>query len=144
MLTCWNFLESVTVTNNDHFEIQEDDTPTVKQLKGLSKELRDLRSELDGKYKLIESLRNPEPGGVEKGSSWRDKVAPPGVTKSRMQLQYFPPMVDGERVRVSPPSVVELQGVEKWKDCLVGHFVDKKIPSSQSDLLRSEDGQIMV
>ncbi|KAF7152148.1 hypothetical protein RHSIM_Rhsim01G0276400 [Rhododendron simsii] len=73
-------------------------------------------------------VAHPEPGGVEKGSSWRDKVAPLGVTKSRMQLRYFPPVVDGERVRVSPPSVVELQGVEKWKDCLVGHFVDKKIP----------------
>lgn len=94
----------------------------------MRKEVRVLRSELDGKNKLIESFRNPEPGGVEKGSSWRDKVVPPGVTKSRMQLQYFPPVVDGERIRVSPPSVVEVQGVGKWKDCLVGHFVDKKIP----------------
>ncbi|KAI8528957.1 hypothetical protein RHMOL_Rhmol12G0188600 [Rhododendron molle] len=80
-----DFLESVTVTNNAHFEIQEDDTPTVRQIKGLSKEVRDLRSELDGKNKLIESLRNPEPGGVAKGSSWRDKVASP---ECRQQVMH--------------------------------------------------------
>ncbi|KAG5564605.1 hypothetical protein RHGRI_000708 [Rhododendron griersonianum] len=45
-----------------------------------------------------------------------------------MKFQYFPPTVEGERITVSPPSAVELQGALKWKDCLVGHFVDKNIP----------------
>ncbi|KAI8560558.1 hypothetical protein RHMOL_Rhmol04G0267000 [Rhododendron molle] len=45
-----------------------------------------------------------------------------------MTFQYFPPTVEGDRITVSPPSAVEVQGAEIWKDCLVGHFVDKKIP----------------
>lgn len=32
------------------------------------------------------------------------------------------------RTLFDSPSAVELQGALKWKDCLVGHFVDKKIP----------------
>ncbi|KAG5542897.1 hypothetical protein RHGRI_015852 [Rhododendron griersonianum] len=45
-----------------------------------------------------------------------------------MNFQYFPPTVEGERITVSPPNAVELQGAAKWKGCLVGHFMDKKIP----------------
>ncbi|KAI8560219.1 hypothetical protein RHMOL_Rhmol04G0239000 [Rhododendron molle] len=45
-----------------------------------------------------------------------------------MNFQYFPPTMEGERITVSLPSAVEAQGAMKWKDCLVEHFVDKKIP----------------
>lgn len=126
----FDFLESVTVSNNEHLEIRENDTPTVKQIKGLNKEIRALRSELDEKDKLIDSLKvkGPTLGVLDTGSSWKDKVSPPSVSHTRMNLQFFPPVVEGERIRVSPPKDVELQGAVKWKDCLVGHFVDKKLP----------------
>ncbi|KAG5540044.1 hypothetical protein RHGRI_020322 [Rhododendron griersonianum] len=77
-----DFLEPVTVTNGDHLEIQDDYSPTVKQIKGLSKEVRALCSDLDEKNKLIESISGSGPAfpeGVEKSSSWKDKVVPPGV-----------------------------------------------------------------
>ncbi|KAI8536073.1 hypothetical protein RHMOL_Rhmol10G0227600 [Rhododendron molle] len=45
-----------------------------------------------------------------------------------MNLQFSPPNVEGDRTRVSPPRAVELLCYEKWKDCIVGHFVDKKLP----------------
>ncbi|KAE9445459.1 hypothetical protein C3L33_22645, partial [Rhododendron williamsianum] len=125
-----DFLESVTV-NHDYLEIKADDTPTVKQIKGLNQEIRALRAELDSKHKLINSINGSGivlPGGVEMGSSWKDKVAPPGVSNTRMTFQYFPPTVEGDRITVSPPCAVEVKGAEKWKNCLVGHFVDKKIP----------------
>lgn len=50
-----DFLESVTV-NHDYLEIKADDTPTVKQIKGLNQEIRALRAELDSKHKLINSI----------------------------------------------------------------------------------------
>ncbi|KAI8556069.1 hypothetical protein RHMOL_Rhmol05G0223900 [Rhododendron molle] len=126
-----DFLESVTVTNNDHLEIKEDNTPIVKQVKGLNQEVRALWAELDSKKELIDSINGSciaLPGGVEMGSLWKDKVVPPSISNTRMTFQYFPPTVEWERITVSPPSVVEVQGAKKWKDCLVGHFVDNKIP----------------
>ncbi|KAG5556144.1 hypothetical protein RHGRI_006686 [Rhododendron griersonianum] len=133
-MNLFDFLESVTVSHNEHLEIQENDTPTVKQIKGLNKEVRALRSELDEKDKLIESLKvkGPTRGVLDTGSSWKDKVSPPSVSHARMNLQFFPPVVEGERIRVSPPEEVELQGAVKWKDCLVASgkifSIDVKYP----------------
>ncbi|KAF7150685.1 hypothetical protein RHSIM_Rhsim02G0109600 [Rhododendron simsii] len=121
----------ITVPNNVHLEKQEGDTPTVTQIKGLSKEIIALRKELDAKNNLIESLQvqgNSTHGGLNSGVSWKDKVVPPGESHSRMNLHYFPPEVDGENIRVSTPKHVEVHGSEKWRDCIVGHFVDKKLP----------------
>ncbi|KAI8560536.1 hypothetical protein RHMOL_Rhmol04G0264500 [Rhododendron molle] len=129
-MNLFDFLESVMVYNNEHLEIQENDTPTVKQIKGLNQGVRALRSELDEKDKLLESLKvkGLTLGVLDTCSSWKDKVSPPSVSHTRMNLQFFPPVVEGERIRVSSPKEVELQGAMKWKDCLVGHFVDKKLP----------------
>ncbi|KAF7144689.1 hypothetical protein RHSIM_Rhsim04G0075300 [Rhododendron simsii] len=124
-------LDAVTVSNTDHFEIQEGDTPTVRQIKGLSQEVTALRKELESTNILIASLKGQELAPevkVDSGSSWKDKVSPPGETPVRMNLRYFPPDVDGEKVRVSPPEHVDIQGSVKWKNCIVGHFVDKKLP----------------
>ncbi|KAI8550050.1 hypothetical protein RHMOL_Rhmol06G0074100 [Rhododendron molle] len=52
-----DFLESVS----DHLEIQVDDIPTVKQIKGLTKGVSALRAELDSKNKLGIALSG---GGV--------------------------------------------------------------------------------
>lgn len=53
-------LDAVTVSNTDHFEIQEGDTPTVRQIKGLSQEVTALHKELESKNILIESLKVQE------------------------------------------------------------------------------------
>ncbi|KAF7129811.1 hypothetical protein RHSIM_Rhsim10G0103700 [Rhododendron simsii] len=106
------------------------DTPTVKQIKSLTKEVSSLRNELKAKDQLIESLQVKDSvpmAGQNCALSWKDKVSLPEV-HSRMKLQYFPPAVEGETVRVSPPKHVETHGAEKWKDCIVGHFVDKILP----------------
>ncbi|KAF7126537.1 hypothetical protein RHSIM_Rhsim11G0143400 [Rhododendron simsii] len=126
----FDFLEAATISNNEHLEILEGDTPTVKQIKSLTKEVSSLRNELKAKDQLIESLRVKDSvpmAGLNSGLSWKDKVSSPEV-HSRMKLQYFPPTVEGATVRVSPPEHVETHGAEKWKDCIVGHFVDKKLP----------------
>lgn len=134
-------LVAATVSNSDHLEIQEGDTPAVIKIKGLSKKVAVLRRELETKSTLIESLKAQgkiSGDGLASGSSWKDKVVPPGEAHSRMNLTDFPPEMDGEQVRVSPPKHVETQGSEKWKNCIVGHFVDKKFPflSVQSIALR--------
>lgn len=124
-------LEAFTIPNNDHLEVQETDSPTVKQIKALSAEVMSLRNELDTKNTLLDSLKdrgNQSVGGLGLGISWKDKVSPPSEACPRMNLQFFPPEVEGETVRVSPPKHVELQGSEKWRDCIVGHFVDRKLP----------------
>ncbi|KAF7124404.1 hypothetical protein RHSIM_Rhsim12G0145000 [Rhododendron simsii] len=126
----FDFLEAATIPNNEHLEILEGDTPTVKQIKSLTKEVSSLRNELKAKDQLIESLRVKDSvpmAGQNSALPWKDKVSSPEV-HSRMKLQYFPPAVEGEAVRVSPPKHVETHGAEKWKDCIVGHFVDKKLP----------------
>ncbi|KAG5541077.1 hypothetical protein RHGRI_021082 [Rhododendron griersonianum] len=79
----FDFLEAATIPHNEHLEILEGDTPTVKQIKNLTKE---------------------------------DEVT------------VLSPAIEGATVRVSPPKHVETHGAEKWKDCIVGHFVDKKLP----------------
>ncbi|KAG5524233.1 hypothetical protein RHGRI_031039 [Rhododendron griersonianum] len=127
----FDILDSVTISSNEHLLIHEGDTPTVKQIKGLTKEVSVLRNELTTKNKLIESLTMKDQvpvTGQGVGASWKDKVSPPGASHSRMKLQFFPPAVEGETIRVSPPQHVEIHGAEQWKDCIVGHFVDKKLP----------------
>lgn len=127
----FDILDSVTISSNEHLEIHEGDTPTVKQIKGLSKEVSVLRHELNAKNKLIESLTAKDQAPVTDqgvGASWKDKVTPPSASHSRMKLQFFPPAMEGETIRVSPPQHVEIHGAEQWKNCIVGHFVDKKLP----------------
>ncbi|KAE9448369.1 hypothetical protein C3L33_19717, partial [Rhododendron williamsianum] len=92
-------LESVTTDNNEHREIQADDTPTVRQIKSLNAEVRALRAEVEEKRKMLASSSvRTDPAVLAMGPSWKDKVSPP------------------------------MEGAERWKDCIVGHFVDKKLP----------------
>lgn len=107
-------LEAVTVSNTASTEFPEHDTPTVRQIEGLSMEVAALRKELVAKDALIESLKVPAAGLVS-GSSWKDKVSPPGEALARMALSYFPPEVVGETVRVSPPKHVEVRVLKNGK-----------------------------
>lgn len=84
-------LVAATVSNSDHLEIQEDDTPAVIKIKGLSKKVVVLRQELETKSTLIESLKAQgkiSGDGLASGSSWKDKVVPPGEAHSRMNLTF--------------------------------------------------------
>lgn len=44
-----------------------------------------------------------------------------------MKLEYIPPVILNDRVVVSPPKDVEEFGQSKWRRCIVGHFLDKKL-----------------
>ena len=44
--------------------------------------------------------------------------------KSHMKFQLFPPVVNENEVLVSPPADVEESSTQKWKDCVVGYFLD--------------------
>lgn len=60
--------------------------------------------------------------------SWKDKVVGDGdVSAPRMVLQYYAPSVVNEKVVVQPPEEVVSLGNEKWKDCVVGHFIDRNM-----------------
>ncbi|KAG5565975.1 hypothetical protein RHGRI_001788 [Rhododendron griersonianum] len=59
--------------------------------------------------------------------SWKDKVVE-GVSAPRMDLQFFPPAIVNEKIVVQPPEEVVTLGNEKWKDCVVGYFIDRKLP----------------
>lgn len=47
---------------------------------------------------------------------------------SRMKLTYFPPVVTAAKTVVYLPPSVEAKGREQWSDCVVGYFLDKKVP----------------
>ncbi|MBT1617621.1 hypothetical protein, partial [Klebsiella pneumoniae] len=50
------------------------------------------------------------------------------TAKNSSSLKFFEPSRLNGDVIVSPPSEVVLEGVEQWKDCLVGQFIDRRIP----------------
>ncbi|KAG5535909.1 hypothetical protein RHGRI_023626 [Rhododendron griersonianum] len=61
---------------------------------------------------------------------WVDVVAPFSYdsTSSSMNLSYFPPQLRDSKVVVCPPQDVVDQGSDLWTDCIVGYFLDKKVP----------------
>ncbi|KAG5552180.1 hypothetical protein RHGRI_010315 [Rhododendron griersonianum] len=69
--------------------------------------------------------------GADPGSKakvgWNTVVAQSLPSASRMALAYHPPQIRGSRLVVCPPIEVEECGAERWSDCLVGYFLDKKV-----------------
>ncbi|KAG5545007.1 hypothetical protein RHGRI_017464 [Rhododendron griersonianum] len=61
---------------------------------------------------------------------WAEVVAPPSSTSSssHMNLSYYPPQLRDAKVVVCPPQEVIDLGSELWTDCVVGYFLDKKVP----------------
>ncbi|KAK3189362.1 hypothetical protein Dsin_028923 [Dipteronia sinensis] len=47
-----------------------------------------------------------------------------------MNLKYYQPFHSGNRKSVSPPLEVAENGFKAWKNCLVGYFIEKKLPFS--------------
>lgn len=59
--------------------------------------------------------------------SWKSIVASPS-NKSGVVLSYYPPSIVGESIEVTPPKDVLLHGMELWSSCLVGSFLNFKLP----------------
>ena len=47
-----------------------------------------------------------------------------------MSLSFHEPSVEGSNIVVSPLLEVELLGTKKWELCLVGRFLDTKLPTT--------------
>lgn len=80
--------------------------------------------EINARQAVAVQMGNPQGGQ----SSWKDQLFRPVENQGRMALEFIPPMVLADRIVVSPPPEVEALGKEKWKCCLVGHFLDKNLP----------------
>lgn len=102
-----------------HLQIADSDDSYLKQIKVLSTEILLLRSQVENK--MVEksggsgnSNNSRVPAiGLTAGVSWRDTVAPPSEESPRMRLEFFSPVIDGDKVRVSTPNQVEELGMEK-------------------------------
>ncbi|KAG5547308.1 hypothetical protein RHGRI_013103 [Rhododendron griersonianum] len=106
------------------------DGPALRQIKELNVELINLKRLLDEKDKVLQQagvtssgISNPS-SSVVPPVSWKDKVVAGEPVVPRMALQYFAPSVVNEKLVVNPPEEVVLLGSEKWKDCVVGYFID--------------------
>ena len=51
-------------------------------------------------------------------------------TSKPMNLKFYQPLQSGNRKCVSPPMEVAEDGSKAWKNCLVGYFIEKKLPFS--------------
>ena len=60
--------------------------------------------------------------------SWVARVSSSLTPVSRLKLQFFEPTVESAKVVVSPPPEVEATGSKKWDFCLIGYFLDAKLP----------------
>ncbi|ERM93415.1 hypothetical protein AMTR_s04453p00005220 [Amborella trichopoda] len=58
-------------------------------------------------------------------SSWAARVAQTGPV--RTSFKFHAPEVVGERIRVKPPPDIAKRGSTRWRDCLVGYFVEKRL-----------------
>ncbi|KAF7129953.1 hypothetical protein RHSIM_Rhsim10G0134500 [Rhododendron simsii] len=102
-------LEKASVPTFEHLKVDATDGPAAKQIKELNAEVHFFLLLLFcllsvGKIKLL-------------------KVSAP-----RMDLQFFPPAIVNEKIVVQPPEEVVTLRNEKWKDCVVGYFIDRKLP----------------
>ncbi|KAG5557275.1 hypothetical protein RHGRI_007517 [Rhododendron griersonianum] len=88
----------------------------LPSIKVLSTEILLLRSQVENK--MVEksggsgnSNNSRVPAiGLTVGVSWRDTVAPPSEESPRMRLEFFPPVIDGDKVKVSTPNQFGVSG----------------------------------
>ncbi|KAG5560627.1 hypothetical protein RHGRI_003823 [Rhododendron griersonianum] len=107
------------------------DGPKIQDLKAELLQLKGLLAEKDKLLQQAVASRSgiPVPSSpVVPPVSWKDKVVAGETVVPRMALQYFAPFFVNEKLVVSPPEEVVLLGSEKWKDCVVGYFIDRKLP----------------
>ncbi|KAF7120978.1 hypothetical protein RHSIM_Rhsim13G0137500 [Rhododendron simsii] len=136
-------LEKDTVSSTDHLIIDETNGPAAHQIKALNAEIQYLRTQLEtqssgdktqgfgGNLPQVSSGGTPKEatGGpsLQHPLSWSTVVAQ-NSGSSRMKLSYHPPQVKEAKLVVCPPVEVIEAGVAQWSDCVVGYFLDKKLP----------------
>lgn len=127
-------LERSSAPNFEHLKIDATEGPAAKQIKELNAELIKLKWLLEEKEKMLNLAKSASsPTGISHGPgvpnvSWKDKVVSEESVAPHMNLQFFSPIVSNGQIMVSPPEDVANLGVAKWKDCLVGYFVDQQLP----------------
>lgn len=119
-----NHLESVTVPVSP--SVRKFETLTAENLSLWSELAKAQASGVSGKG-TGKTMESPTPHAQP--SSWKDKVTVNSGDHRRLNLEFIPPLVLEDRVLVSPPPEVEELGLAKWKNCIVGHFLDKKVPT---------------
>ncbi|KAI8573288.1 hypothetical protein RHMOL_Rhmol01G0266700 [Rhododendron molle] len=136
-------LEKDTVPSTDHLNIDDTDGPAARQIKTLNAEIQYLRTQLETKSSGDKPqgsggvLPQVSSGGTPKEAtggpsfqhppSWSAVVAQ-NSGSSRMKLSYHHPQVKEAKLVVCPPAEVIEAGVAQWSNCLVGYFLDKKLP----------------
>ncbi|KAI8572963.1 hypothetical protein RHMOL_Rhmol01G0242000 [Rhododendron molle] len=109
------------------------DDSVARQIKTLTAENLVLRQKaedslsrvlLDGKSSSLSSVPIGTPPSP---TSWKDMVAPVNPLISSMNLHYYPPAVVNNDLHVTIPESVASAGVDRWKDWVVGYFVDRKL-----------------
>ncbi|KAK2649526.1 hypothetical protein Ddye_017015 [Dipteronia dyeriana] len=80
-----------------------------------------------GQLPLIIFKKSPiSYSNVLKGAHHDPLMDPP--SSRPMNLKYFQPFHSGNRKCVSPPLEVAKNGSKAWRNCLVGYFIEKKLP----------------
>ena len=57
--------------------------------------------------------------------SWKSMVSIP--VKSGSPLQFYRPHCDNGKLVAKPPAEAVNEGIDMWKGCLVGQFLDKRL-----------------
>ncbi|KAF7126514.1 hypothetical protein RHSIM_Rhsim11G0120400 [Rhododendron simsii] len=128
-------LEKATVPPIDHLLLSESDSSAERQLQQLRTEIVMLREELRMKGLSNPNLAfpgfpapSPSNGKLSPPLPWKDVVASDSPLFPRMNLRYCPPSIVNDKLCVTIPEGVDVSGVDKWKDWVVGYFVDRKLP----------------
>lgn len=82
-----------------------------------------------GKAPTVDMIKElPPPTLPQSSPSWKAKMMEDQQGQGRLKLEFIPPCIEDDVIVVSPPIEVEEQGIDRWRNCLVGHFLDKKLP----------------
>ncbi|KAF7127311.1 hypothetical protein RHSIM_Rhsim11G0061400 [Rhododendron simsii] len=122
--TVVDHLEQITVQNNDHLVVEGSDGSSARQIEALKAEVQSLRMELDSQSGKV---RGPAASDVNTHPSWTEVVTHQRISP-QMKFSYHPPQIKEARVVVCPPTEVIDAGVARWSKCVVGYFLDKKLP----------------
>lgn len=128
-------LEKATIPSIDFPLLSESNSSAERQIKQLRAEIVMLREELRMKGLSNPTLASPgfaapspSNGKLPPPVSWKDVVASDSPLFPRMNLRYCPPSIVNDKLCVTIPEGVDVPGVDKWKDWVVGYFVDRKLP----------------
>ncbi|KAF7136110.1 hypothetical protein RHSIM_Rhsim08G0148700 [Rhododendron simsii] len=136
------------------------DDSMARQIKTLTSENLVLRQKAEDSFSMVlldsnSSLLSFVPVGKPiSPTSWKDIVASVNPLISRMNLHYCPPALENNDLHVNILESFVGAGVDRWKDWVVGYFVDRKLhftavettarkiwdPFGLLDMLSNEDG----